>query len=81
MIKNSLKIIYDNFENVCITCNDNEIDQYIKQYNIDVNYDDGYYHGTGLYPFSGPFKNIFQFVIHIFPISILPKFQNYLYFI
>jgi hypothetical protein len=42
MITDTTIIIYDNFENVCINCNEKEIDQYIKQYNIDVNYDDGY---------------------------------------
>jgi ankyrin repeat protein len=40
---NNSKMIYENFENICINCNEQEIEQYIKLYNIDVNYDDGYY--------------------------------------
>ena len=34
---------YENFENICINSNEYEIEQYIKQFNIDVNYDEGYY--------------------------------------
>ena len=43
MITDAFKLVYGCFEDVCINCNEQEIEQYIKQYNIDVNYDDGYY--------------------------------------
>ena len=36
-------MISDNFENIFMHCNEHEIEQYIKQYNINVNYDDGYF--------------------------------------
>jgi hypothetical protein len=38
-----MQMISDNFENIFMNCNEQEIEKYIKQYNIDVNYDDGYY--------------------------------------
>lgn len=39
----SRKMVYNNFEKVCMYGNEEEISAYIKEFNIDVNYDDGYY--------------------------------------
>ena len=38
-----MEIIYNNFETVCIQENAEAIESFIKEFNIDVNYDDGYY--------------------------------------
>lgn len=35
--------IYDNFEEICISANKNEIENYVKKFNIDINYDNGYF--------------------------------------
>jgi hypothetical protein len=37
-----LNYIYENFEYVCINSNEQEIEKYIKEFNVNVNYDDGY---------------------------------------
>lgn len=42
-INKTMENIYDTFENICINANINEIENFIKKFNIDVNYDDGYF--------------------------------------
>ncbi len=37
------KMVYDNFIDICMCGEKKEIENYIKKYNVDVNYDDGYY--------------------------------------
>ncbi len=34
---------YNIFENVCIYCDEKDIEDYIKEYNVNVNYDDGHF--------------------------------------
>lgn len=38
-----METIYSNFETICIQENAEVIENFIKKFNIDVNYDDGYY--------------------------------------
>jgi hypothetical protein len=36
-------MLYENFEKICLSCNKDEIIDYVYQFRIDVNYGDGYY--------------------------------------
>jgi ankyrin repeat protein len=37
------KMIHDNFENICVNGNKKDIEDYVRKYSVDVNYDNGYY--------------------------------------
>jgi len=38
-----METIYNNFEKLCTVANINDLENYIKTFNIDVNYNDGYF--------------------------------------
>ena len=43
LVTKNNNVIYDNFNSLITNGNNNDILEYIKQFNIDLNYDDGYY--------------------------------------